>query len=504
MSHWPLILSAAAILMITMGARQSLGLFISPLNTATGLGIRAISFAMAVAQFVWGAAQPVARAVADRYGPGRVLAFGVVVMALGFALTPFMANQWGLVFHHRAAQRGRFGGGQLFGADRSRCAAAQPAVARHGIGRHQCGWVVRPVRLRSLAAAPDLGFRLGWRDVLAGLISSPRCRSRARCAAAQARTKPRTSPRVAGPQHGQGLAGGAAPAIADRSYLLLHAGFFTCGFHIAFLVTHLPGEVQLCGLPAQVASWSLALIGLSNIAGSLAAGWAVQRYRSKYVLAWMYGSRALLVALYLMAPKTAMTFYIFAVGLGLTWLATVPPTAGVVGKLFGTRYLGTLFGLTLLSHQIGGFLGAWLGGIAIIQTGDYNWMWYADMALAAAAALCNLPIREAGCARRSSPPERGEFAFARARRWPQSSAVAPRTKRNTAVGRPCASTSGRDQRGHPAASPGRRPGCDVLPGRRRPVSSPAPSVSKLIGASNHALDLGGVRCRGMVCGAHLP
>ena len=203
-------------------------------------------------------------------------------------------------------------------------------------------------------------------------------------------------------------------AIADRSYLLLHAGFFTCGFHIAFLVTHLPGEVQLCGLPAQVASWSLALIGLSNIAGSLAAGWAVQRYRSKYVLAWMYGSRALLVALYLMAPKTAMTFYIFAVGLGLTWLATVPPTAGVVGKLFGTRYLGTLFGLTLLSHQIGGFLGAWLGGIAIIQTGDYNWMWYADMALAAAAALCNLPIREAQVRRRSSPPERGEFAFARA------------------------------------------------------------------------------------------
>jgi predicted MFS family arabinose efflux permease len=143
-----------------------------------------------------------------------------------------------------------------------------------------------------------------------------------------------------------------------------------------------------------VASWSLALIGLANIAGSLAAGWWVNRYRSKYVLFWMYGSRAVLVLVYLAAPKTAMTFYLFAIGLGFTWLATVPPTAGVVGKLFGTRYLATLFGMTLLSHQIGGFFGAWLGGIAIQTQGSYLWMWYADALLAAAAALCNLPIRE--------------------------------------------------------------------------------------------------------------
>jgi predicted MFS family arabinose efflux permease len=121
----------------------------------------------------------------------------------------------------------------------------------------------------------------------------------------------------------------------------------------------------------------------------------VQRYRSKYILAWMYGSRAVLILAYLAAPKTELTFYLFAVGLGLTWLATVPPTAAVVGKLFGTRYLATLFGLTLLSHQIGAFFGAWLGGIAITQQGSYLWMWYADAVLAAAAALVNLPIREA-------------------------------------------------------------------------------------------------------------
>jgi predicted MFS family arabinose efflux permease len=125
------------------------------------------------------------------------------------------------------------------------------------------------------------------------------------------------------------------------------------------------------------------------------AGYWVQRFRSKYILAWMYGSRAALVLIYLGAPKTELTFYLFAIGLGFTWLATVPPTASVVGKLFGTRYLATLFGLTLLSHQIGAFFGAWLGGIAVTQQGSYLWMWYADALLAAAAALVNLPIREA-------------------------------------------------------------------------------------------------------------
>jgi predicted MFS family arabinose efflux permease len=192
----------------------------------------------------------------------------------------------------------------------------------------------------------------------------------------------------------EGLAAAVKGALGDRSYLLLHAGFFTCGFHIAFLVTHLPQEVNLCGLPPTVASWSLALIGLANIAGSLVAGSLTARVRSKYILAVMYGSRAALIGWYLLAPKTAFTFYVFALGLGFTWLATVPPTAAIVGKLFGIRYLATLFGLTLFSHQVGGFLGAYLGGIAYERSGNYQWMWYADMVLAAVAAVVNLPIRE--------------------------------------------------------------------------------------------------------------
>lgn len=183
-------------------------------------------------------------------------------------------------------------------------------------------------------------------------------------------------------------------ALRNRSYLLVHAGFFTCGFHIAFLVTHLPTEIAMCGLPPKVASASLAVIGLANIAGCLFPGWCVGRFRSKYVLFGLYASRVLMVAAYLAAPRTDMNFYIFAAALGFTWLATVAPTAALTGKLFGTHYLATLFGLTMLSHQVGGFLGAYVGGRVVTAFGSYGWMWYADMLLAGTAALLNLPIRE--------------------------------------------------------------------------------------------------------------
>jgi predicted MFS family arabinose efflux permease len=159
----------------------------------------------------------------------------------------------------------------------------------------------------------------------------------------------------------------------------------------------------LCGLSPSIAANSLAIIGIANIAGSLGAGWLGNRYRMKHLLFWIYLLRAAAVLGYLLAPKTATTFYVFAVVLGLTWLATLPPTAGIVGKLFGVRYLATLLGVSLAVHQIGGFYGAWLGGIAVANFGDYNWMWYADALLATAAAICNLPIREARLARAPAP-----------------------------------------------------------------------------------------------------
>src|SRR5262249_48668190 len=154
-----------------------------------------------------------------------------------------------------------------------------------------------------------------------------------------------------------------------------------------------PGEVNLCALPASVAAGSLAIIGLSNVAGSLGIGWLGGLFRMKWLLFLVYFIRAVAIGIYLLMPRTPLTFYVFAAVPGRTWLSTVPRPAGFVGKLFGVRFLATLFVLTLLSHQIGGFFGAWLGGLALVRFGDYGWMWYADMSLALFAAFINLPIR---------------------------------------------------------------------------------------------------------------
>jgi MFS family permease len=396
--HWEfIVLAAAAMLMVTMGARQSIGLFVAPLNSSTGLGLMTISFAMAVNQFVWGAVQPLTGAVADRYGAGRVLVAGVLIFALGSALTPKVTTSLGLVLTIgllSAVGSGAVSFSVLIGTVSRHVPVAHRGTAAGVINAGSSfGQFVFAPLLQTLISV--FGWMAAmWSLAIITLVTLPLARVM--------RGSQTSSTSMASAGAG-GLWATVKNALADRSYLLLHAGFFTCGFHIAFLVTHLPGEVDLCGLPASVASWSLAIIGIANILGSLGAGWCVNRYQSKYVLFWMYGSRALLVLLYLAAPKTVWTFYLFAAGLGFTWLATVPPTAGVIGKLFGTRYLATLFGLTLLSHQTGGFFGAWLGGIAITQSGDYVWMWYADALLAATAAFCNLPIREPRVERHAVP-----------------------------------------------------------------------------------------------------
>ena len=389
-------LAAAGILMVTMGARQSLGLFIAPIGASTGLGIATISLALAIGQFTWGAIQPVAGAIADRYGPRTVLIGGLLVLALGSAITPFMGSGFGLIVSLGLLSAMGSGAGSfsvLIGAAAQRLPIEARGSASGVInaGGSFGQFVFAPILQKLIQTVGWMGAM--WSMALMTLAALPLIG--------------KLTPPAGAPAHHAHEAGGLSSAIGnamkDRSYLLLHAGFFTCGFHIAFLVTHLPGEVNLCGLPPSVASWSLAIIGLANIFGSLYAGSCISRYRSKYVLAAMYGSRAVLIALYLVMPRTELTFYLFAAGLGFTWLATVPPTAAIVGKLFGIRYLATLFGLTLLTHQIGGFLGAYLGGLAITRFGDFSWMWYADMALATLAALLNLPIREAPVVRSLAP-----------------------------------------------------------------------------------------------------
>ena len=183
-------------------------------------------------------------------------------------------------------------------------------------------------------------------------------------------------------------------ALADRSYRLLCAGFFVCGFHVAFIATHLPGVVAACQLPPAVGAWSIGVIGLFNIIGSFAMGWAVGRWRMKSLLSMVYAARAVAVLVFVFSPKTEAVMLVFAAVIGLTYLSTVPPTAGLVAKFFGPQHMATLFGIVMVSHQVGGFLGAWLGGKAFDWTGSYDWMWYADIVLAVGAALVHLPIRE--------------------------------------------------------------------------------------------------------------
>lgn len=399
-----LIASAAAILLITMGARQTLGLFVAPLNRATGLGIVAISFAMAIGQFVWGLAQPIFGAAADRFGSRRVLLAGALTLAAGAALTTVVSNELGLilsigVLFAAGAAAGSFS--ILIGATARRLAPEKRAFAS---GVINAGGSLGQFLLAPLSQLFISTF--GWMVAMyalaaAALATIPLARPLARSAHVD---EPPGTPGTAAVASSGSLREQLRSAGRDRSYWCLHLGFFTCGFHIAFLVTHLPGEVNLCALPASVAAGSLAIIGLSNVAGSLGIGWLGGVFRMKWLLFCVYFTRAVAIGIYLVMPRTPLTFYAFAAVLGLTWLSTVPPTAGLVGKLFGVRYLATLFGLTLLSHQIGGFFGAWLGGEALVRFGDYGWMWYADMSLALAAALVNLPIREAPVLRRAASP----------------------------------------------------------------------------------------------------
>lgn len=385
--RWSLVLAAAGILLITTGVRQSLGLFIAPLHADTGVTIVAISFALAVGQFTWGAVQPLFGAVADRHGTTIVLSGGLLLLATGLATAPLARSEGALIATLgvlSAAGAGAASFAILIGAVAGRLPAEKRSFAAGVInaGASLGQFVFAPLAQAFIA----LG---GWAFALLALAASTLL-ALPLVASLRGGARPSGGPA----DDGLSLRRQLAVACRDRSYLLLHASFFTCGLHIAFLVTHLPGEVALCGLPADVSARALALIGLFNVVGSLGAGALGNRMPMKYLLCAMYGSRALIIAGYLVMPRTPATYYLFSALLGLSWLATVPPTAGLVGKLFGVRHLATLFGLTLLSHQVGGFFGAWLGGLALAAAGNYQWMWQVDIVLATLAALACLPIRE--------------------------------------------------------------------------------------------------------------
>lgn len=385
-----IIVAAGSIFALVFGVRQSQALFIGPLNTATGLGIAAISLAFACAQLMWGITQPFAGAMADKYGTGRVLVAGAVLVTIGTVLTPYATTAWSLIFLIGVVSAGGAGLAGL-GVLMSAVGRALPADKR-GIAS---GLVNAGGSFGQFAVAPIALLLTGMIGWVAALVALGLLSLAVIPLAWVLRGKPDSGPAGAAGGEQKTMKAAVRDAWADPSFLYLTAGFFVCGFHVAFIAVHMPGVVAWCGLPPEVGAWSLSLIGLFNIAGSFAAGWAIGRWRMKSVLASLYLARAAIVLGFLAAPKTSATFVVFSILLGLTYLATVPPTVGLVGKLHGMRFLATLFGIVMLSHQVGAFFGAWLGGVLFERTGSYDWMWMIDITLAIGAALIHLPIREA-------------------------------------------------------------------------------------------------------------
>jgi len=385
---WLVLLAAAGTFALTMGVRQTMGLFLSSLNTATGVGVANISLAFAFGQLWWGLTQPFAGAMADKVGAGRVLFVGVLLVALGTFITPLMSTTAGLIFAIGVLAAGGAGmaGPAVLMATTTRL--IPPEKRGMAIGIVNAGGSFGQFMMAPIAGALMVG--VGWANAmqvlgLFVLFALP----------AAFLLKGNSLQAAPVGQKTVGLREAIRAALRNRSYLLLSVGFFVCGFHVAFLATHLPGVIASCGLPVQFGAWSLAMLGLFNIIGSVAMGWAVGRWRMKSLLSLVYAARAVAVVAFLLAPKTGTTALIFAAVMGLTFLSTVPPTAGLVAKLFGTANMATLFGIVMLTHQAGGFLGAWLGGKVFEATGSYDWVWYMDIVLAVGAALIHMPIREA-------------------------------------------------------------------------------------------------------------
>ena len=377
------------------GPRSALGFFLTPLSSEHGWGRDVFALAIALQNLVWGVSQPFSGAIADRFGTVRVLSVGAICYALGLTLmahstTPGMLD---------------LSAGVLIGFGLSGC-SFNMVVASFG--------KLVPENWRSLAfgagtAAGSFGQFLysplavtlidayGWQHAL--FVFSALLLLIIPLSLALATPSAGGAPIISGPVRAQSAKHALAEAFGHRSYVLLVLGFFTCGFQLAFVTVHLPSYLIDRGLSAQVGGWTLAVIGLFNIVGSMTSGWLGGRMPKRFILSFIYFSRALAVAVFITLPASPTATLIFGAVTGLLWLSTVPPTTGLVAVMFGTRWLAMLFGFAFFSHQVGGFLGVWLGGLLYEQTGSYNIVWWLSVLFGILSALINLPIVEKPIAR---------------------------------------------------------------------------------------------------------
>jgi len=347
-----------------------------------------IAFAIALHNLVWGLAQPFAGAAADRHGCAPVVAFGALTFAAGLALAAVAPSGVMLVV----------GMGLLVGIGISctsfgvvltavgRVASAEKRSMAMGLASAggSLGQVLMIPLAQSITEISGLSASLLVLALLMLMAAPLGILLDRRDLGPAASREPTASP----------LSEVLAQACRHPGYRLLTLGFFTCGFQLAFIATHLPGYLSLCHMPAGLGATALALIGLFNMAGTWACGWLGGWVRQQYVLGWLYLIRGIAIGAFFLLPKTATSVIIFAAVMGLTWLGTVPLTSGLVAKVFGTRHLGTLFGVCFLSHQIGSFLGAWLGGFVFDLTGSYSLIWGATAAAGLLAALLHFPIND--------------------------------------------------------------------------------------------------------------
>jgi len=374
---------------IGFGPRAALGLFLTPMSAANGWSREVFALALAIQVLVWGTAQPFVGAIADRYGSLRVLSAGALLYCVGLALMAYSTTPGVLDLT----------AGLLTGLG---IAGSSFTIVIAAFGK------LIPPHMRTLAfgvgtAAGSFGQFLfsplavgfiswfGWQHALIafGLITLlviP--------LAFAVRTAPMDMTVKPGAATQQSLLQALAEAFGHRSYILLVLGFFTCGFQLLFITVHLPSYLVDRGLSVDTGAWAIGTIGLFNIIGSIAAGWLGDRMPKRYLLSIIYVLRSLAVVVFIMLPVTATSAIVFGACMGLLWLSTVPPTSALVAVMFGTRWMATLFGFAFFSHQVGGFLGVWLGGVLYTSTGSYNVVWWLSVVLGLVSALINLPIIE--------------------------------------------------------------------------------------------------------------